>query len=101
MKTVLILVALTYGQLSLAHYSCEGICKYTYYDSLRSTVVSGSGDSQGSAYSKMRDSCASQCDGTSYKNCSIVNYSCGTPDHAGLSEEIMNLYVEEVKANNL
>jgi hypothetical protein len=103
MKRLLILAAMTYGQISMAHYECKGICKYTFNGDLKSMVISGSGDSHSQAYSIMRDSCLGYCDSGSVKECSVVNYSCSTPGHLGnigVLSEILDIYKTEVSRTN-
>lgn len=81
MKLLIIIATVAFGEFAMAHYECNGICKYTYYDLLRSAVVSGTGTSQEEAASNMRKDCSNQCSSSILKGCSVINYSCTTPSH--------------------
>ena len=103
MKAFIILIMMSFSQISLAHYECNGICKYNYDGpggGLRSSTVSSASSSRGTAESSMRSSCSRYCDGDRTTGCRIVNYSCSTPGHNGIASEILDIYVEEVDREN-
>ncbi len=87
MKLLTLITIVAFGQLAMAHYECTGVCKYTYYDILKASVVSGSADSHSGAISNMRNACSDNCYGDHIKGCSVVDSSCATPDRRDVQDE--------------
>lgn len=93
MKTFLFLLLTALALPSMAHYQCEGLCKYYAHGVLSSSTVYGSGESQSSALSDMRYSCSDYCTEYTYKDCTTVSSSCSSPEH-------FSSFSESLGANN-
>jgi hypothetical protein len=97
MKGFLFLFILVFASPLMAHYQCDGICKFYDRGSLSSRTVSGSGDSNSSASSSMKNSCSDYCSSYGYTGCTVINYSCSTPTHGAMPTESFEVFGVETE----